>query len=141
MSPVGSMYQTSEQRPYTLLLQARREPTQVVAVHFDLAGVYKAMSQRFNNASEFHPVALMYHLARQGDTAAQTAIGGYLASQSELDTAIDWLRAASRTGNLLANSFLARIFWEKASKASEPRKRGHATAGSESSKASRQWTR
>jgi hypothetical protein len=120
MSPVGSMYQTSEQRPYTLLLQARREPTQVVAVHFDLAGVYKAMSQRFNNASEFHPVALMYHLARQGDTAAQTAIGGYLASQSELDTAIDWLRAASRTGNLLANSFLARIFWEKASKASEP---------------------
>ena len=120
MSPVGSMYQTSEERPYTLLLQAREGPAQVTALHFDLEAVYQAMSQRFNNNAEFHPVALMYHLARQGDTAAQTAIGGYLASQNELDTAVDWLRAASRTGNLLANSFLARIFWEKASKASDP---------------------
>lgn len=120
MSPVGSMYQTSEERPYTLLLQAREDPAHVTALHFDLRSVYQAMSQRFNNAAEFHPVALMYHLARQGDTAAQTAIGGYLASQNELDTAVDWLRAASRTGNLLANSFLARIFWEKASKASDP---------------------
>ena len=120
MSPVGSMYQTSEERPYTLLLQAREDPAHVVARHFDLEGVYGAMSQRFKNASDFHPVALMYHLARQGDTAAQTAIGGYLASQNELDTAVDWLRAASRTGNLLANSFLARIFWEKAGKAGNP---------------------
>ena len=120
MPPVGSMYQTSEERPYTLLLQARQDSSQVIALHFDLEGVYRAMIQRFNNAEDFHPVALMYHLARQGDTAAQTAIGGYLASQNELDNAVDWLRAASRTGNLLANSFLARIYWEKATKASDP---------------------
>tara|TARA_A100001037_G_scaffold40578_1_gene31669 strand:+ start:19120 stop:20739 length:1620 start_codon:yes stop_codon:yes gene_type:complete len=120
MSPVGSMYQTSEERPFTLLLQARRETGGVSALHFDLGGVYQAMSKRFGQTSEFHPVALMYHQARQGDSAAQAAIGGYLASQNELDSAVDWLRAASRTGNLLANSFLARIYWERASTASDP---------------------
>jgi TPR repeat protein len=120
MSPVGSMYQTNEEQPHTMLLQAREGPATIKALHFNLESVYRAMSQRFKNATDFHPVALMYHLARQGDSAAQTAIGGYLASQNELDTAVDWLQAASRSGNLLANSFLARIFWEKASKASDP---------------------
>ena len=129
LSPVGSMYQTSEEHPFTLLLQAREEPAGIMALHFDLLGVYQTMSQRFQQTSDFHPVALMYHQARQGDTAAQAAIGGYLASQNELDTAIDWLRAASRAGNLLANSFLARIYWEKASKASDPELKQQALDG------------
>ena len=30
------------------------------------------------------------------------------------DDAVDWLRASSRRGNLLANTLLARIYWERA---------------------------
>ncbi len=41
-------------------------------------------------------------------------MGAFLATQNRFEDAVQWLRAASRTGNLLANSLLARIYWEQA---------------------------
>ena len=120
MSPVGSIYQTSEALPYSMLLQVRPDEGAIRNLHFDLASVFQAMSQELSRDIEFSPFALIGYQAKRGDSAAQAAIGAFLATQNRLDEATDWLRAASRTGNLLANSVLARIFWERASQESDP---------------------
>jgi hypothetical protein len=120
MSPVGSIYQTSEQLPYSMLVQARPDEGAIRSLHFDLTGVFEAMRQEFHGDVDFSPFALIGYKAKRGDTAAQAAVGAFLATQNRLDEATDWLRAASRTGNLLANSILARIFWERASQESDP---------------------
>jgi TPR repeat protein len=64
-------------------------------------------------AADFTPFTLVGFLAKQGDTAAQTTVGAFFANQGRFDEATNWLRAASRTGNLFANSLLARIYWER----------------------------
>lgn len=120
MSPVGSIYQTGEELPYTLLLQARPDEGRIHNFHFDLTSVYEAAHQQFAAEEEFSPFALIGYQAKRGDTAAQAAIGAFLATQGRGSEAVDWLRAASRTGNLLANSILARIFWERASQETNP---------------------
>lgn len=121
MSPVGSIYQTSEKIPFSVLIQAKPANKQIESLNFDLSGVFQAMRQDFSGgplatsgSPEFSPFSLIGFLAKRGDTAAQAAIGAFLASQNRNDDAIDWLRGASRKGNLLANSMLARIYWEKA---------------------------
>lgn len=114
MSPVGSIYQTGEAFPYSLLIQARPVEGPLQNLYFDLSGWYGSMRQQLQDDSEFSPFALIGFQARRGDSAAQVAVGAFLATQGRADEAIDWLRAASRTGNLLANSLLARIFWERA---------------------------
>jgi TPR repeat protein len=116
MSPVGSIYQTSQQLPYSMLLQVRPDEGAIRSLHFDLSGVFEAMRQQFQGDVDFSPFALIGYQAKRGDTAAQAAVGAFLATQNRLDEATGWLRASSRTGNLLANSILARIFWERASK-------------------------
>jgi TPR repeat protein len=67
--------------------------------------------------AEFSPVSVIGYLAKRGDTAAQAAIGAFLASQERTDDAIDWLRASSRAGNLVASSVLAQLYWRRASTA------------------------
>lgn len=121
LSPVGSIYQTSEEIPFSLLIQAKPENAPIRSLHFDLSGVFQAMRQDFSNGSdgsaerdEFSPFSLIGFLAKRGDSAAQAAIGTFLASQNRPADAIDWFRGASRKGNLLANSMLARIYWDKA---------------------------
>ncbi|HEY5680121.1 MAG TPA: tetratricopeptide repeat protein [Pseudomonadales bacterium] len=119
LSPVGSIYQTGEAFPYTLLIQARPADGPLRNLYFDLGGWYESMRRQFPDENEFSPFALIGFQARRGDTAAQVAVGAFLATQGRGDEAVDWLRAASRTGNLLANSLLARIFWEEANKDGE----------------------
>jgi TPR repeat protein len=119
MSPVGSIYQTGDEFPYTLLIQARPAQGPLRNLYFDLGGLYESMRRQFQDESEFSPFALIGFQARRGDSAAQVAVGAFLATQGRADEAVDWLRAASRTGNLLANSLLARIFWEQANQESE----------------------
>ncbi|MEE8077650.1 MAG: hypothetical protein V3T18_01540 [Pseudomonadales bacterium] len=121
MSPVGSIYQTNEEIPFSVLIQAKPAGKPIKNLHFDLSGVFQAMRQDFSGTTsdtakspEFSPFSLIGFLAKRGDTAAQAAIGTFLASQNRVDDAVDWLRGASRKGNLLANSVLARIYWEKA---------------------------
>ena len=121
MSPVGSIYQTTDEIPFSVLIQAKPADKPIENLNFDLSGVFQAMRQDFSGgtpdtaeAPEFSPFSLIGFLAKRGDTAAQAAIGTFLASQNRVNDAIDWLRSASRKGNLLANSVLARIYWEKA---------------------------
>ncbi|NIP14752.1 MAG: hypothetical protein GWM88_08485 [Pseudomonadales bacterium] len=119
MSQVGSIYQTGDEFPYTLLIQARPSEGPLRNLYFDLGGWYESMRRQFEDEGEFSPFALIGFQARRGDSAAQVAVGAFLATQGRADEAVDWLRAASRKGNLLANSLLARIFWEQANQESE----------------------
>ncbi|MFX3657843.1 MAG: hypothetical protein ACN6I7_01495 [bacterium] len=125
---VGSIYQSNDVAPFSLLLQVRQPEGALTALHFDLSGLFESMRTEFAPESdageppgdhEFTPFTLIGFLAKQNDTAAQAAIGAFLATQNRLDDAANWLRAASRTGNLLANSLLARIYWEQARTASD----------------------
>lgn len=68
------------------------------------------------------------YLAKRGDTAAQAAIGAFLASQNRIKDATDWLRASSRAGNLVASSVLAQLYWRKATTAEDPEEKREALA-------------
>jgi TPR repeat protein len=123
---VGSIYQSSESVPFSLLLQVRRDGAPIEGMHFDLSGLYHSVRQAFIGLDEdggpgelpgdhdFSPFTLIGFLAKQNDSAAQSAIGAFLARDGRTDEAARWLRAASRSGNLLANLLLARIHWEQA---------------------------
>ncbi len=150
-TPVGSIYQSTDEVPFSLLLQARPESGPTKDLSFDLSGLFHSMRQDFmatdttpdgakakagegaarrgpeeGAASDFTPFTLIGYLARQGDSAAQTAVGWFLASQKRLGDAADWLRAASRTGNMAANSLLARVYLEQALTATSESERAEA---------------
>lgn len=121
MSPVGSIYQSSDEVPFSILIQAKVPDEPIKNMSFDLRGVYQAVQMEFAEAdTDFTPFSLIGLLAKNNDPAAQAAIGTFLASQGRIEDAIDWLRASSRRGNLLANSFLARIYWEQANATDDP---------------------
>ncbi|MCB1684131.1 MAG: tetratricopeptide repeat protein [Pseudomonadales bacterium] len=129
MMPVGSIYQTGEIYPFSLLLQVKPADLPIRGMNFDLSSVYDATRMDFagsTDAPEFSPFSLIGYLAKRGDSAAQAAIGAFLATQDRTDDAIDWLRSASQRGNLIANSVLARIYWDKASATSDPQQRSDA---------------
>jgi TPR repeat protein len=133
LSPVGAIYQTSDEgAEFGLMIQARPESGPIESFHFDLGAVYDAMRQDFQATSaddgEFSPVSVIGYLAKRGDTAAQAAIGAFLASQNRTQDAIDWLRASSRAGNLIASSVLAQIYWREASAAETPEEKEAALA-------------
>jgi TPR repeat protein len=120
--PIGMMYQTSEDIPFLLTIQAAPDEGPLQTLYFDLSSVYAGMRFELGVPADdldFTPLTLIGYLARQGDTAAQAAVGAFLASQGRVEDAVNWLRAASRSGNLLANSLLARIFWEQARQADD----------------------
>ena len=121
--PVGSMYQTNEVTAFAMLVQARRPKGGLESIHFDLDSIYQSVREEIRqNAhdAEVRPWELMGYLARDGDTAAQTAVGAYLFARKRYDDSATWLRAASRTGNVLANILLARVYWEKSTEATTP---------------------
>jgi TPR repeat protein len=131
--PIGAIYQSTDEAPFSLVLQVQQEGAAQQLLHFDLTPLYLNMRKELGSAAraaageadepdtvreqameQFTPFTLIGFLAKQNDSAAQTAIGAFLASQERFEDAVNWLRAASRTGNLLANSLLARIYWEQA---------------------------
>lgn len=133
MSPVGAIYQTSDEGArFGLMIQARPEAGPIESIHFDLGAVYDAMRQDFQATSaddgDFSPVSVIGYLAKRGDTAAQAAIGAFLASQNRTQDAIDWLRASSRAGNLVASSVLAQLYWREATSAQTPEEKEQALA-------------
>lgn len=125
LTPIGSIYQTSDTIPFALMVQAAPEEGPLETLVFDLDSLYQSMRTALgaDGSEDFSPLNLVGYLAREGDSAAQAAVGAFLASQGRLDDAINWLRAASRTGNLIANSLLARIFWEQARQTEDPEER------------------
>ncbi|MEM6707305.1 MAG: tetratricopeptide repeat protein [Pseudomonadota bacterium] len=126
--PVGSIYRSSDADDFILLLQTREDDSSPLrSLHFDLNGLYRAIANELQQPARdagqtpepLSPFALMAYLARQGDTAAQASIGAYLATHDRQADAIDWLEAASRSGNVLANNLLARVYFEQAEAAED----------------------
>lgn len=125
-SPVGSIYQSSDETPFSLLLQVKPPEGPIRSLHFDLTPLYESVRADFGDdgaEQDFTPFTLIGYLAKQRDTAAQAAVGAFLATQDRLEDAVNWLRAASTTGNLLANSLLARVYWEQARQTEDPDQR------------------
>ena len=119
LSPVGSIYQSSEPESFHMLVVGRPEQGPLQQFHFNLDALYRTTVTSLSNRTaeqaphfEFTPLTLMGILARSGDATAQAAVGAMLMARKQYDDAVGWLRTASRTGNVIANVMLARIFWE-----------------------------
>ena len=113
-SPVGSIYQTSDTNPLTYLMVARPNNAKLRQVFFDLNHAIEALlaggqHDRVEQQARA-PWAVIRVLGTKQDSAAQTAIGALLAQNQNTESAISWLKIASRTGNILANNLLARIY-------------------------------
>ena len=121
LSPVGSIYQSNESTPFSMLVVGRPPQGPLRELHFDLDALYQHTLQSLSaqlgdraTDAGFSPLALIGRLARRGDSTAQAAVGALMIARRQLDDAIGWLRSASRPGNVLANVMLARIHWERA---------------------------
>ena len=120
LSPVGAIYQSTEAAPLMMMVKGRPERGPLQVLHFTLLGIYRAAEHGFAEVAgdaAFSPLALMGLLARQGDPAAQTAVGALLLIRDRTEDAIGWLQAGSRFDNVIANNILARIHWARASQA------------------------
>ena len=130
MDPVGSVYQSSDAIPFAIMLVVKPEQTKLRQLFFDLTHMTWAISAPLGgdaNAAagksgqqsrQTHPWSLIRKLAADMDSAAQTAIGAFLAREQKFDDAVGWLKVASRTGNLLANTLLAKIYLSQSEQAS-----------------------
>ena len=133
VSPVGAIYQSNEAAPFSMLVVARPAQGPLRNLYFDLENLYRATRRAESEELDslagnmgLSPPILIGMLARGGDTTAQAAVGAMLMARKQYDTAVGWLRAASRTGNVLANVMLARIFWEKSLQAESEEERRQA---------------
>lgn len=124
LNPVGSIYETNDEMTFGILILGRPEEGAIQSQHFNLDGLYLAEERELENSDisriDFNPFTLIGILARRGDSAAQASIGAFLASQNRMSEATRWLRASSRKGNLLANTELARLFWERSRNEEDP---------------------
>jgi len=123
---IGSMYHTRESHPFVLLTSSRTlsedarndaEAARLKNLYFDLSDAFRAAKTELDDGTRdraFAPIDLITYLGSKGDTAAQAFIGTYMASENRTDDAIEWLKAASQRGNLIANLMLARAYWSKA---------------------------
>lgn len=130
-SPVGSIYQTAALNSLIYLMITRPVEARLRQVFFDvshiLSGLTPADQAKVENEPAEsgdgeqtpHPWAVIRVLAGDMDTAAQTAIGAFLARNQQYDNALSWLKVASRTGNILANTLLARIYASQANDSDE----------------------
>jgi TPR repeat protein len=128
-SPVGSIYQTDDDQPLLYLMVTRPQGARLRQVYFDISHLLDGLlsdsdhanantSPESNSANkEMQPWAVIRVLANKMDTAAQTAIGAFLTKNRKFENAIGWLKVASRSGNILANTLLARIYWQLAEQA------------------------
>ena len=119
LTEAGSIYQNSRQTPLGLTVLARVDNQQPLQnLSFDLSHLLAAFSEDpagDQPPQPNNPWRILRNLADQQDSAAQAAIGAYLAKQNRFAPAVNWLEAAARPGNLLAHSLLARIYWFQAS--------------------------
>ncbi len=114
---------------FVMLVHGRSEEGSLRYLHFGLAALYRAAEAQFRSQApdaEFRPVRLVGELARQGDPAAQTALGAFLLNRQRLQDAIGWLQAGARSDNVIANSLLARAHLLRANRAATPQARQEA---------------
>lgn len=121
LSPVGSIYQSGEHARFGFLLIARPDDAKLRQIFFDithlLPGLASPKEKRENKA--INPWGVIRILAAAADGAAQTAIGAHLANVKKYEDALSWLKVASRTDNVLANTLLARIYWTQSGTADD----------------------
>jgi hypothetical protein len=112
LTPLGSIYYSTEATPFLLTVSARAEGGRLEPYYFDLTAAYDAErdAQPEEERESFSPGTLIGALAHRDDSAAQASIGAYLLAQERNQDAVSWLRAATRTGNVIANVMLARLF-------------------------------
>ncbi|HEY6598273.1 MAG TPA: tetratricopeptide repeat protein, partial [Pseudomonadales bacterium] len=125
MTSVGSMYHSGDNIPFMMLVSARPKTGALRNIYFDLTAAYDAVEDAVEQETRreadtgtkdtksdkpFSAGMLIGFLARNDDSAAQAAIGAYLLSQNRFRESAEWLSAASRTGNVLANLMLARVY-------------------------------
>jgi TPR repeat protein len=123
LAPVGSMYHSTEDIPFMMLVTARPMEGPLENVYFDLTAAYEAVRvnvERGDVEQPFSPGVLIGYLAQRDDSAAQASIGAYLFAKGQYDDAADWLTAATRTGNVLANLMLARVYQARAAELEGP---------------------
>ncbi|MEM7099493.1 MAG: tetratricopeptide repeat protein [Pseudomonadota bacterium] len=113
---VGAMYQRTEATNLGYLLAAQPSKGALTYYSFNLA----ELLDRYNAAQEEppegnNPWRLIREAATDMDSAAQTAIGAYLARIEQYKQAIGWLRVGARPGNILANTILARVYHTQSS--------------------------
>lgn len=133
-SPVGSIYQTTDLNSLIYLMVARPTEARLRQFFFDISHVLTGLKAKQsvgepdadtgtladgNDSDAPHPWAVIRALAGNMDTAAQAAIGAFLTRNQKYDSAISWLKVASRTGNILANTLLARIYASEANESEE----------------------
>lgn len=115
-SVVGTLYQTSDEIQFGLVTLSKPPQGRLETRHFDLQIAYDAVRRQAQGpeGGDFSPELLIRFLAGQNDSAAQAAIGTFFALSGDGESAINWLHAASRSGNVLANLMLARVHWQRA---------------------------
>ena len=127
LTAVGAIYKSNEDTPFMLLTLGRSsDEGPLRPLHFALRGLDQVAEQQFKLPEadgEFSPLTLIGMLARQGDPAAQTALGALLAARNRIDDAVGWLRAGSRVDNVIAHNILARIHTVQYSQAESPEER------------------
>ena len=129
---VGDIYQSNSAAPLQLLVLSRPDETSpVTSTYFDLSDLIDPVAGEDGN-----PWDVLRILADAEDTAAQAAIGTYLARQQRYEPAIRWLELASRNDNLLAHTLLARIYWYQSGLRNPPQ----STDGQTEANASRKST-
>ena len=127
LDPVGAIYKSNEATPFMLMVLGR--PPQegpLLPLHFALESLHKVAKAQFPSQAlgeEFSPLTLMGILARQGDPAAQTALGALLVARDRIEDAAGWLQAGTRMDNVIAHNILARIHAVKSKQAETPKDR------------------
>jgi TPR repeat protein len=116
LTPVGSMYQTTTEVPFMIMVAAKPDQGRIANVYFNLEATYNSVRNTIDQETRenFNPGTLIGLLARRDDSAAQAFVGTYLATENRLEEAVEWLSASSRTGNFIANMMLARVYYSKA---------------------------
>ena len=127
LSDLGAIYKSNEDTPFMLLTLGRsQDGGPLRPLHFALDGLAQVADEQFKRNgidSEYSPLTLIGLLARQGDAAAQTALGALLVARNRTEDAIGWLQAASRVDNVIAHNILARIHTIQYSQAESPEER------------------
>ncbi len=129
-SPVGAIYQSNAIMAFGYQLVTRPKNGPLKREFFDISLLLSGLHQHTTHAESLpdnhprnqgdNPWTMIRLLAAQMDSAAQTAIGRYLASVQKYEDATSWLEVAARAENVVANALLARIYWSQAQDSEDP---------------------
>ena len=115
--PHGHIYLIDAEHPALLMLTGQSASGATRTLHFDLSHLYLEARNQLDADQQFSPIAFIAHLARSGDSAAQTTMGELAWARGRTEDARNWLRAAAQTDNSVASRLLGRLYWSQAATA------------------------